>query len=882
MKKGLKIFGIFIVLFIIAAIAIPVLFKDKFAEIAKKQLNDNLNATVDFSDVDISLLRNFPKASILLENMSIINVAPFEGDTLFYAKEIALKMPIGGLFKTAAEQIEINSFSITDAVINIITDKKGNVNYDITKESDSPASTEENTESTGFQFAIANYAIKNARINYIDEPGQLKAQIHQLNHSGSGDLSDELITLITKTDALVSIEMEGTNYLKKQQLALDATFEINPEAQKYTFLENTFSINQLQLKFDGFVQQHANGNEFDLKFNTLSAGFKNFIALLPAQYTKDIANITTNGSFTVNGFAKGMLSDKTIPKFDIQILSKDASFKYPDLPKKVENIQFDARIANNTGLEKDTYLDIKKMSLQIDEDVFNGKATIRNLTTNASVNATLDGTLNLANISKAYPIALENDLKGIVTANLTTHFTQKAIEKNQYEQIKNNGDFSISDFEFSSKDIVNPIHISKANITFNPRTVTLEKFNATSGKSDIQATGTIDNLVGFLFSGKDLKGNFNVNSTLFKVSDFMVDNTSTPDNTQKKSSQGEALKIPAFIDAKIHANAKTVLYDNLILKNVKGDLVIKNEAVSLQNLKTNTFDGSMIINGTVSTKTEVPTFNLDLAIDKFDIGQSFKGMDMLTSIAPIADLMQGKFNTNLKLKGTLDKEFSPNMNTLTGNALAEVLTSKITPKEGAAFKLLNDKLPFINLEKLNLEHLKTILTFENGAVKIKPFTIAYQDIKINIAGGHGFDNTLGYTATFDVPAKYFGNEVSSILSKLKAEDVKNITIPVIATIGGSFSSPAIKTDLKQSVANLTKQLIQVQKEKLISKGTSALSDLLGNVLKGNKTVPKETDTTKTDSTKTTKETAKDAVKDAAKDAVKNVLGGLFGKKKKKE
>ena len=873
MKKGVKIFGIFLLFIVIAAIAVPILFKDKFTEIAKKQLNDNLNATVDFSNVDISLIKNFPKASVILEDMSIINVAPFEGDTLFYTQEISLKMPLTGLFKSADEAIEINSFSISNAVINIITNKKGLVNYDITKESNSSTTTDENTEGTGFQFAIANYAIKNARINYIDEAANIKAQIHQLNHSGSGDLSNQLITLITKTDALVSVEMEGTNYLKNQKLGLDATFEIDQAAQKYTFLENTFFINQLQLKFDGFVQQHKNGNEFDLKFNTLSSSFKNFIALLPAQYTKDIAAIKTDGSFTINGFAKGMLTDKTVPKFDIQMLSKNASFKYPDLPKKVKNIYLDARIANTTGLEKDTYLDIKKLSLQIDEDIFKGKASIRNLTTNPLVNASLDGTLNLANITKAYPVQLENELKGIVTANLTTSFNQKAIENNQYEQIKNNGNFSISDFEFTSKDIVNPIYISKADITFNPRTVTLEKFNATSGKSDIQAIGTIENFVGFLFSDKNLKGNFKVNSTLFKVSDFMADNTLESENTQKESTQVETLKIPAFLDVKISADAKTVLYDNLVLKDVKGDLVIKNETVSLQNLKTNTFDGSMIINGTVSTKTDPPTFNLDLAIDKFDIGQSFKGMDMLTNIAPIADLMQGKFNTNLKLKGTLDKSFSPDLTTLTGNALAEVLTTKITPKEGAAFNLVNDKLPFINLEKLNLEHLKTILTFENGAVKIKPFTIAYQDIKINIAGGHGFDNTLGYTATFDVPATYFGSEVGTILAQLKDEDVKNITVPVIATIGGSFSSPAVKTDLKQSIGNLTKQLIQIQKEKLLNKGTSTLSGLLDNVLKDPKSVKKETD-----STKTTTETKKDALKDAAK----NILGGLFGKKKKKK
>ncbi len=871
MKKGLKIFAIFFLFIVLAAIAAPILFKDKFTEIAKKQLNDTLNARVDFSNVNISFFKNFPKASIILEDISVINLAPFKGDTLFYAKEVALKIPLSGLFKAADEKIEINSFDISEALINIITNKDGVVNYDITKESDPTTTTTDTTESSNFQFVIDSYGLNNTRINYIDKSSNLIVHIQQLNHKGSGNLSDKLITLVTQTKALVSISMEGIPYLNKQQLGLDATFDIDQTAQKYTFLENTFSINQLQLKFDGFVQQHKNGSEFDLKFNTLSSSFKNFIALLPAPYTKNIAAIKTEGSFTINGFAKGMLTDKTIPKFDIQILSKNASFKYPDLAKKVKNIQLDARIANTTGFEKDTYLDIQKLSLQIDQDVFHGKAAIRNLTTNPLVSASLDGTLNLANITKAYPIQLENELKGIVTANLTTHFSQSAIENNRYEQVKNNGNFSISDFEFSSKDIANPIAISKADITFNPRTITLEKFNATSGKSDIQATGTIKNLFGFLFSDKKLKGNFNVNSTLFKVSDFMTDTTSETENAQKESPQGEALKIPDFLDVKIHANAKTVLYDNLVLKDVKGDLVIKNETVSLQNLNTKTFDGTMIVNGTVSTKTTPSTFNLDLGIDKFDIGKSFKAMDMLSSIAPIADLMHGKFNTHLKLKGTLDNEFSPNLTTLNGNALAEVLTTKITPKEGAAFKLLNDKLPFINLDKLNLDHLKTILTFKDGAVKVTPFTVSFQDIKINISGGHGFDNTLGYTATFDVPAKYFGSEASGLLSKLKEEDIKNITVPVIASIGGSFTKPIVKIDLKQSVANLTKQLIQVQKNKLLNKGTSALTELLDNVLKGNKT--KETDTTK-NTTKTTK--------DAVKDVAKNILGGLFGGKKKKE
>jgi len=274
---------------------------------------------------------------------------------------------------------------------------------------------------------------------------------------------------------------------------------------------------------------------------------------------------------------------------------------------------------------------------------------------------------------------------------------------------------------------------------------------------------------------------------------------------------------------------------------------------------------------------------MDLGIDKFDIAKSFNGMDLLSSIAPVAKMLQGKLNTDLNLKGNLDDSFSLDLNSLTGNALAEVLTTKISPQEGSAFSKANDQLSFIDLNKLDLKDLKTALKFENGKVAIKPFDVHYEDIKVQIAGSHSFENNLGYTATFDVPAKYFGNEVGGILSKLSDQDIKDVKVPVIANIGGTVSSPQVNTDLKQSVTNLTKQLIQIQKKKLLGQGTAAASDALGDVIGddaggvvgdvlGNVLGGGNSNETPKDST----------TSDPIKDGVKDALGGLFGKKKKKK
>src|SRR3712207_1407069 len=87
-KKILKITG-FTLLFLIAiAFAAPFIFKGKIVALAKKEINNSINAKADFKDISISFFRHFPKVSVALEQLHIVGTGEFEGDTLIAAKEI--------------------------------------------------------------------------------------------------------------------------------------------------------------------------------------------------------------------------------------------------------------------------------------------------------------------------------------------------------------------------------------------------------------------------------------------------------------------------------------------------------------------------------------------------------------------------------------------------------------------------------------------------------------------------------------------------------------------------------------------------------------------------------------------------------------------------
>lgn len=106
MKKAFKIIGVVILILIIALFLTPILFKGSIEKMVKKAANDNVNAQIEWASLDLSLFRNFPNASLRLEDVSVINKSPFEGDTLVYAKNFNIAMGVMQLFKDEGLKVD--------------------------------------------------------------------------------------------------------------------------------------------------------------------------------------------------------------------------------------------------------------------------------------------------------------------------------------------------------------------------------------------------------------------------------------------------------------------------------------------------------------------------------------------------------------------------------------------------------------------------------------------------------------------------------------------------------------------------------------------------------------------------------------------------------
>ncbi|MGB3150946.1 MAG: AsmA-like C-terminal region-containing protein, partial [Maribacter sp.] len=610
------------------------------------------------------------------------------------------------------------------ANLSIKVNETEDTNYDIAKESE--GETAADNASDGFVFNLESYELLNSIISYNNLSSGIVLKVEEIKHNGTGDLSLSTSELKTYTEALVSFKMDSTDYLNKNRIKLDALIGIDLNENKYSFLKNEAIVNQLPLVFDGFVKLNDDNQEVNISFKTASSDFKNFLAIIPETYSKNIADVKTTGDFIVKGEFEGIVDEEHIPKFNISINSDNASFKYPDLPKSVRNIFIDAIVNNETGITEDTYVNINRASFMIDEDKFNLTSKITELMGNTKVNAHVDGKMNLANISKAYPVPADLNLKGLLNADVTTAFDMASIKKKQYERTNTSGQMSVSDFEYNSPEIPNPVKLSAVALTFNPKTVTLNELKGSTGKTDFNATGSINNLLGFMFNNENVEGNFDLKSNVFALNDFMVaEQTSKEgDDTQSETTTKteDKIKIPSFLDANINASANTVLYDNLTLRDVKGNLSIKDEMAILSNMTSSLFDGKVGFNGEVSTKNETPTFAMRLAMDQLQIGETFQALELFKVLAPIAQVLKGKLSSDIELSGNLTDDFMPDLLSLSGDILANVLTREINVEKAPILSALDGKLDFINLKELNLKELKTKLSFKDGLVSVKPFT----------------------------------------------------------------------------------------------------------------------------------------------------------------
>ncbi len=716
-RKILKVTGISLLVLLIIAFLIPVLFKKQITRLVKKEINNSLNATVDFKDVSLSLIRNFPKVSIIIKDLSIVGLNEFAGDTLIYTKQASAAANLWSVIK--GENIKVHGLFLDSPNLNLLMNKDGVANWDIAKAStDTTASTD---TVSAFTLSLNVYKIENGHIVYRDETTNTYMDLRGVTHSGSGALTEDVFTLTTETEAeSADFSQDNVPYLINTKTSIATDIRIDNPTQTYTFETDDIILNNLKLSAKGFFQLVDDSTyKMDISFKSPGNDFKDILSLIPAIYKNDFDKIKTSGSASFNGFVKGTYSPQQIPAYDVKVEVKDGMFQYPDLPKPVKNIQFALHALNPDGQPDNAVIDISKGHLEMDNEPFDFRFLFKNPETNQYIDATAKGKLELAQLSQFIKLEEGTKLSGTVQADAFAKGNMSAIQTQQGPFVAG-GFFDIRNLFYTASSLPQPVRNGNMKVQLENNSGIADKtsVNITAGHVElgndpVDFTLQLSNPVTTVNFNGSAKGRL----TLANLMPFM------------------GLEPGTSLSGILNADINFAGSQALINEGAYDKITLGGNA-SLANVKYVTPDYPTGI----SVSAIAANFNTsNVTISNFSgnyLGSNFSGNGVLNNLAGFA-------MNNEPLKGTLNVAVDKmDLNAWTGttDASAVAKTGAPPPPGATAFLVPANMDILMNVKAGQVTYDKVDYNNVNGAVVMENETVKFTDVKANALDGSAVIN----------------------------------------------------------------------------------------------------------------------------------------------
>ncbi len=833
MKKLLKVIGSILLGLVAIVFIVPFAFSDKIEGIAKEKISEftQEKVAVDWDGFSLSIFSSFPDLRAGLNDLLVKTKGNFESDTLLYVKKFKADIDV---WEAISGNIKVNELILDNPIARGIIGTDSIANWDVMTADTTSVEEPVDTTSAPLVLNLKRISVTDADLAYIDHTAPMAAHVKGLDLELSGDFVKDVANLKLALDIKsLNFWMDKTSLLKNASVDFDAIINADLNNNKYAFEENTLNFAGIPLAFDGYVQLlDDSAIETDLKLQAKETQFSTIWSLIPEAYVKNVEGLQTKGAFDLYVIAKGIYKDmENIPAIDAALKINDASVKYPDLPKTLNNINVDVTINNPSGSADLTTVDVNKFHFDLGSNPFEAKLNLVKPISNPTFNASVIGKIDLGSLKDAIPLDSMN-ITGLVDANLNVASDMKAIESEDYEKVIANGTLALNKFHFEGSALPNGVDVEKAKLDFSPAQLILDPLDVKLGKSDFSVKGAVKDYLPYILKDGTIKGNIQLKSTLIDANELMaLTSSDTTAVAEVDTTAAEVVLIPKNINFAFNTEIGTILYDKLTMKNVRGAIAVKDGIADLSNLKIDMCDGTIALNGKYNTAKEShPFINMKIDMNDVEINKLTNSFSTIDSLLPIAQKAHGKVTIGLDIVADIDSTMSPIMKSIQGKGslASESLGMKDTDFQKKVTKILyDDKWNNMVFNDFGLK-----FNIKDGNIVVDPFKLKLFGKQAQFSGQQGLDQTMAYL--LDIPTSR--EDLAKIIQKAGISAgtwSKGDDIPLGISIGGTLTDPDVSIDLDAA----KKAIVGEVKDQVVDKAV----DIVKDKLKDNEQVQKAAD-----------------------------------------
>jgi AsmA protein len=491
----------------------------------------------------------------------------------------------------------------------------------------------------------------------------------------------------------------------------------------------------------GYIKLGGNEN------NPVDANINAELHLSDIQKIYPVDSLTLNGKLLANLVAKGNYNPdkKMFPVTVVNFKMDDGKIQTKYYPHPIEKITVDASINSTKGSMKDLSVSVKPFSFQFEGQPFFIQANLKDFT-NVQYDVKSNGVLDIGKIYKVFS-QKGLDVNGLIKTNLVLRGTQADAMAKRVEKLYNSGTMEVKNIKVNTQYFPQSFFVKSGLLKFEQDKIWMKDIQSTYGKSDLALNGFLSNVVNYALQDKaKLEGTFDLTSNYIDVNEFMA----FAGDTAKSTTTSGVFLVPQNLGVTINAAATKIKYDDILLQNFKGQMVIDSSAVKLNKTGFDIIGANADMNAKyASINARKALFEFDIKAKDFDIKRAYNEIKMFHDMASAAAYCEGIVSLDYFIKGRLDENMYPVLPSVRGGGTLTL--GKVKVKGFKLFSAVSKATGKDSLSNPDLSAVAIKSTIENNIMTIERTKMKVFGFRPRFEGQVSLDGKLNLKGRVGLP-----------------------------------------------------------------------------------------------------------------------------------
>ncbi|MDA3880858.1 MAG: hypothetical protein PF436_10760 [Prolixibacteraceae bacterium] len=811
MKKLFKITGIIILVIVIAILLIPFAFKGKISNAILAKANESVNAEISYGSYRLSILKSFPDFNASFNDVAVVGLGDFEGDTLLAFNELTVQVDIRSVF--GGGSVVIQSLHLYKTLLQLIQNEAGAVNWAISK-TGIPVANEKEAETGKTPLKLQLSEIEITDFDFIYNSEKYNYLFSVLNAEGymSGIMSG-MTTLLNIEASTPSINFgyDSVRYIDNGKLNLVTQLEADLDKYKFSFDAGKTRVNDLPVSINGGFSMPGDSMIFDVIFDVPEIDMLQLLSVVPNAFQKYLNEVEADGQVTFNGKVNGVYYEDIYPQMDIDLKVNNGTIKYPGLPETLLLNELLAGIKKPEGVLDLLTLGVEKMDMQMADNPFSMQAMFGTLLSDPFIDVDLNGLIDLGTLNKVIPMG-DTKMTGMLKADAQMKGNYSSLKNNDFSTFISSGNVELNDFNFQNSAVPQGVWLETASMVLLDQNLKLKRVKGNIGQSDFSVDGTLSNVATWLFAGDELNGDMQLQSRYLNLNEFLKHYT--PDEKPEKedyiktdsvSRENILLTLPEKMHLSFDARINRLLLDKMDITGFEGRLLLHDQQLELLGLQMQLIGGTMKMDGTlIADGRENPALNARIDIAGFDLPTAYQQLSIVQKYMPFAAKSQGRFSTKLKIESPLNREMKTMLSDLSASGIFS--TEDVRLLNTNIFDKLKNVIKTSRFRNVGVDDFTTNFAIKNGNLEITPLNTKIAEQPVQLSGIYNMGGTIDFRVDAQVEKDVLSDEIQKIIAYIPGHQKVTI-VDVGFNVKGDAKKPDVVVDndkIKRQVLNQVK------------------------------------------------------------------------------